>query len=114
MNDYNIIGTTGWYRVIVCLVWLISGCAWFCPKPKPVPTPPVQPLEAPECLEMPPPDLMPWTTDGQEQGCPEPYVACLKTEDASALARDYEDLVRYAKRAWELCGKTAPTPQPPP
>jgi len=90
------------------LVFVLTGCSWFCPKPtKPIPPPPRE-----ACLEQKPPELIPWETVSREQGCPEPYTDCLTAEHANALARNYELLVRYARDAWTQCSPETPIAPP--
>jgi hypothetical protein len=99
-------------KIIATLIVLaLTGCSWFCPKPPKKPEPPPK-REA--CLEKKPPELIPWETVSREAGCPEPYTDCLTAENASALASNYENLIRYARDAWTKCSPVTPVVSPTP
>ena len=75
-----------------------------CPPPSVVVRAP-----ATTCLPTPPPQTPEWQIAGPEAGCPSPFIACFKAEDAIALWRTLLELRDYGREAYQLCG---PPPAP--
>ncbi len=71
-----------------------------------VPTPP----ESKPCLVEPPPgeEEIHFMRDGlsprEDDNCPQIYFACVKVDDAQALARNLRKMREWVRYAWGHCG----------
>lgn len=57
------------------------------------------------CLVEPPPAWEAVKVAGPEEGCPEAFEACLPLKEAARLDAQVRALRRWAREAWEGCGR---------